>query len=102
MRQGGKRGKEGERYEIKGEEMDFQTFLFVFCFCSCFWEGREGQNRAGRPRLLFLFFSFVSFPFFHFSPSEGIDDDDGLLMDGWTTYFVNDVSMDTKARRNYS
>lgn len=68
--------------------MDFQTFLFVFCFCSCFWDEREGQNRAGRPRLLFFsfsfFLSFVSFPFFHFSPSEGIDDDDDLLMDGWT------------------
>lgn len=51
-------GKRRKGYEIKGEEMDFHTFLFVFCFCSCFWEGREGQNRAGRPRLLFLFFFF--------------------------------------------
>lgn len=97
--EGERRWKEGERFEIKGEEMDFQTFLFVFCF----WEGREGQNRAGRPRLLFLsfFWSFVSFLSFHFSPSEGIDDDDDLLIDGWMDYFVNDVSMDTKARRNY-
>lgn len=59
------RWKEGERYEIKGEEMDFQTFLFVFCSCSCFWEGREGQNRAGRPRLLFLFFFIDLLFLFH-------------------------------------
>lgn len=74
---GERRWKEGKGYKIKGEEMDFQTFLFVFCFCSCscFWEGREGQNRAGRPRLLFLSFFFcLSFLFHSFisRPPKGL------------------------------
>lgn len=82
-----RRWKEGERYEIKGEEMDFQSFLFVFLFVFVLVFGRGAKGRTGQGDLVFFssfFLSFVSFPFFHFSPSKGIDDDDDLLMDGWT------------------
>lgn len=99
MREGGKRGK----IRDKGGRDGFPDFSFCFCFCSCFLGGarRAEQGRATSSSFPFFLLSFVSFPFFHFSPSEGIDGDDDLLMDGWMDYFVNDVSMDTKARRNY-
>lgn len=78
----------GGKIRDKGGRDGFLDFSFCFLFLFLFF----GTSAKG---------AFVSFPFFHFSPSEGIDDDDDLLMDGWTTYFVNDVSMDAKARRNY-
>lgn len=97
-------GERGGKIRDKGGRDGSPDFSFCFLFLFLFF-GRGAKGRTGQGDLVFFsfsfFWSFVSFPFFHFSPSEGIDDDDDLLMDGWMDYFVNDVSMDTKARRNY-
>lgn len=68
MRESGKRGKEGERYEIKGEEMDFQTLLFVFLFLILFLGGarRAEQGRATSSSFPFSFFGFRFFSILSF------------------------------------
>lgn len=75
----------GGKIRDKGGRDGFPDFSFCFLFLFLFLGGarRAEQGRATSSSFPFFYWSFVSFLFFHFSPSEGIDDDD-LLMDGWT------------------
>lgn len=62
--EGDRRWKEGEGYEIKGEEMDFQTFLFLFLFVFVLVFGTSAKGRTGQGDLVFFSFFLLVFCFF--------------------------------------